>query len=579
MKMMSRKLLLHSFVLALLCAWSFNGTTAQENVEEALSRAVDARDEVLVPEPEDEVALKVWSAEVLGSEGQFEKAASEYLGAALLSDDPEIAQRATEVAINAKSWELAAMAADRWVLLDPDNLQARETATRTLLIGGDMVRAEIQLKEFLQLLADSPWGGWDRVAALLAVSRDTERTDEMLQRLMLESGAEQNAYAIYTRSQVLARGTQFEKAMVLAQDAVARAPGEAQLQTWAGRLSINLRDEDGALHFYRAAWQTEPDNRQLALVYAELLRQTGHPEDALVVLGELPDTPENRFAMIAFATESGQRDIAMDLYEGFATIQYEETLEAAFQAARSAEVLDLKEQAIGWYAQLEDSENALLASIRQAFLLADLGRLEEARQKLMFARNNGSPAVQLETTLVEAQLLSDAGENDAAFAVLEKALGQFPGDSRLLYTRSLLAVQLGRLDLAEADLRAVLASEPANAAALNALGYTLADQTDRYAEAEQLIRAAFELDPESPAIIDSMGWVAYRQGRLDEAENFLRQAFLRDRNAEIAAHLGEVLFMLGKEREARYVFNQGRRIDPDDPVLLETMERLGLGLQ
>jgi tetratricopeptide (TPR) repeat protein len=140
-------------------------------------------------------------------------------------------------------------------------------------------------------------------------------------------------------------------------------------------------------------------------------------------------------------------------------------------------------------------------------------------------------------------------------------------------------VQLDNLEQAEADLRQVLAAEPANAAALNALGYTLADRTDRYEEAEQLIRAAFQLDPESPAILDSMGWVAFRQGRLEEAEGFIRQAFIRDRNAEIAAHLGEVLFVMGKQREAANIFNQARRIDPDDPVLLETMERLGFELQ
>lgn len=572
MKMTSRKPILHLAVLASLVCAPLLSAVAQESAEPAPVPAPQT-------EPADEVALKVWSAEVLGSEGQFEKAASEYLGAALLSDDPEIARRATEVAINAKSWSMASMAADRWVLLDPDNLDARETATRTLLIGGDLVRAEIQLAELLELLADEPWGGWDRIAPLLAVSRDGERTDEMLQRLIVLRNAEDNPFALYTRSQVLARSGSFEKAMVLAQQAVVAAPQEAQLQTWAGRLSINLRDEAGALHFYRAAWQTDPSNRQLALVYAELLRQTGHPEDALDVLTELPDTPENRFARIAFAAESGQRDIAMDLYQGFGDDLYEDQAEAALQAARSAEVLALKEEAIGWYAQLDEGDNALLATVRQAFLLADLGRVDEARQQLVFARNNGGAAVQMETLLVEAQILSAAGQNETAFEVLESGLGKFPGDSRLLYTRSLLAVQLDNLEQAEADLRQVLAAEPANAAALNALGYTLADRTDRYEEAEQLIRAAFQLDPESPAILDSMGWVAFRQGRLEEAEGFIRQAFIRDRNAEIAAHLGEVLFVMGKQREAANIFNQARRIDPDDPVLLETMERLGFELQ
>jgi Flp pilus assembly protein TadD len=139
-------------------------------------------------------------------------------------------------------------------------------------------------------------------------------------------------------------------------------------------------------------------------------------------------------------------------------------------------------------------------------------------------------------------------------------------------------VATDRIDLAERDLRTVLDAEPANPTALNALGYTLADRTDRLEEAEALIRAAHELEPDEPAILDSMGWVAYRLGRLEEAETYLRQAFLRDRNAEIAAHLGEVLWVQGRERDAVLVWEQGFRIDPEDRVLLETLQRFGVEL-
>lgn len=568
----------------LLCACASSGadqppsTVDKGAPPEVASAAKPPADAPGPPAESDEIAYKVWAAEVYGAEGDFDQAAREYLGAALLSSDPEISRRATEVAISAQAWEIATMTADRWVLLQPENLQARQTATRTLLVSGDLVRAELQITELLRLLADEPWAGWEQVGPLLSAARDADRTDRMVQRLIEETGAQRNPYALLARSQVLARGGQFDEALVLAREAAGMAPAEAGLQSWAGRLSLSQRDEQGAREYYRAAWQSDPQDRSLALIYAELLRQTGAPEDAIDVLASLPDTPENRFTQVAFATESGNRELAEDLYAGFSETPYEDVGDAAFQAARSAEVLDLKEEAIGWYAQLDGGDNALIATLRQAILLSELGRVDEAREQLLYARNDGSTMVQMETTLIEAQILSEAGQGEEAFRVLAKALGQFPGDERLLYTRALIAVQLDRLEQAEADLREVLGADPSNAAALNALGYTLADRTSRLDEAEALIRQAYQLEPEDPAIIDSMGWVAYRQGRLDDAEQYLRQAFMRDRNAEIGAHLAEVLYVMGRDDEARAILNQARRIDPDHPVLLETLERLGITL-
>jgi len=575
-------LLLHCLLLTACAATGADpqrdvAQTGQEREAPAPAPAMERPKADSAPDPSDEVAYKVWSAEVFGSEGQFEKAASEYLAAALLSDDPDIARRATEVAISAQSWQAASMAADRWVVLAPEDLEARETATRTLLVGGDFVRAEIQLAETLRLLEDTPWGGWNRIGGLLTAARDVNRTGEMVERLAEETGAGDNPYALYTRSQVAARAGRFDEARALAEQAVAQAPGEAQILSWAGRLALSQRDEVTAVGHYRAAWETDPTDRALALVYAELLRQTGEPGTANEVLETLPDTPENRFTRIAFAVESGDRDLAMDLYEGYRQTPYSDGQDKAFQAARSAEVLELTEEAVGWYAQVREGDRALVATLRRAYLLSELGRLEEARQLLLFARNDGGSTVQMETTLVEAQILAEADQSEEAFAVLEQGLTRFPDDTRLLYTRALIAAQLDRLERAEEDLRAVLAAEPGNAAALNALGYTLADRTDRLQEAEQLIRQAYEIEPEDPAIIDSMGWVAYRLGRLEEAERYLRQALLRDRNAEIAAHLGEVLFVQGREQEAMQVWREGLRMDPSDRVLLDTMERFGAG--
>jgi Flp pilus assembly protein TadD len=179
-----------------------------------------------------------------------------------------------------------------------------------------------------------------------------------------------------------------------------------------------------------------------------------------------------------------------------------------------------------------------------------------------------------ESWLAEARILRQADDREQAFRILDEAVQQLPHSIPVLYTRGLLAAELGWVDLAERDLRVILAQQPENAAALNALGYTLTDQTERYEEAEALIRQAYILQPNEPSIIDSMGWIAYRLGRLEEAEQFLRKAWRLDRNPEIAAHLGEVLWKLGKEEEAVKTWREGQAVDNGNPVLLETLERL-----
>jgi Flp pilus assembly protein TadD len=195
---------------------------------------------------------------------------------------------------------------------------------------------------------------------------------------------------------------------------------------------------------------------------------------------------------------------------------------------------------------------------------------------LAVLQQDPDPEVRIEARVVEAQILLGAQRSPEAFEVLSSALQEHPDDIRILYTRSLVAVDLNNIELAESDLRKVIAQEPDNAAALNALGYTLADRTDRLEEARTLIEQAYRLQPDEASIIDSMGWIAFRQDRLEEAEKYLREAFERDKNAEISAHLGEVLWIQGNRAAAQEVFSTGLEIDADNRVLQETLERLGM---
>ncbi len=213
--------------------------------------------------------------------------------------------------------------------------------------------------------------------------------------------------------------------------------------------------------------------------------------------------------------------------------------------------------------------------MRRAFLLADLGDIEDARNLLAQLRVGADNEVSSQSFQAEAQILQEAGSQIEAFQLLTYGLESFPEDISLRYTRALMAVGLGQLELAESELRAIISVQPGNAAAINALGYTLADLTDRYNEAEELILLAYELQPDDASIIDSMGWISYRLGRLTEAESYLREAWQIMQNAEVAAHLGEVLWVRGQKDEARSTWQLGFQMESDNEVLLDTMQRYG----
>ncbi len=516
----------------------------------------------------------VFSAEVLGAAGDYSGAAAEYLAAALASDDPEIAERAAKVAVSANEWQMVALASDRWAMLDPDSLDARELAAGSRLREGDYVGAEYQLSKILELTTDDPAQGWRMVTGLLAPATDRVRSNKVLENLFNDFDGANNVEALFASSQLAAHTGDLEKAAELAEAAIELDSGRSDLLAWSGRLAVNRDDQDLALQRYHMAWSISPDDRTIAMAYAELLKRNDELAAGQDILAQLPDSPDMRFGRIVYALDGGDREGAEILYGGFAGAGYEDATETAFHAAQSAELLGHLEEAVDWYGQVT-GERALRAVMRRAFLLAELEDMDQARDLLVQLRKQADPDVVSQSYQAEAQILQNSGKTEDAVQILTEALENSPEDAGLRYSRALTAVGIGQLELAENDLRRVIAAQPENAAALNALGYTLADLTERFEEAEWLIRQAYKLQPEDSSIIDSMGWIAYRQGRLQEAESFLREAWRRLRNAEVAAHLGEVLWAAGQENEARVLWQMGTEIESDNEVLINTLRRFG----
>jgi tetratricopeptide (TPR) repeat protein len=524
-----------------------------------------------------EVMYRVFAAEYLGSEGDLESAVGEYLEAAMRSNDKLIARRATQVAFATESWQQAAMAADRWALLDPSNVASHESAALAMLLIGDFLGAEYQINKILDIQGDTT-ETWMLIANLLSQAASPDQADEILSQILSERGNVDSAEALFARSHLAIRSKDLRRAFELARRAVELSPEQVEYLTWAGRLALNLKLVETGLEYVKRAYRLDMENHDLALAYADLLARNGHEIEARLVLQEMPQTPDVMLSRILFELAATDRPAAEKLFSHFEQMEFADQQEKTFYLAQSAEALGFIARAIELYGQVTEGDRALASVIRVAELKAAEGDVPAARHDLATLRKDANSPILEESWLAEARILRMAGDREEALQVLGEAMAAVPGSIAILYTQALLAAEIGRVDIAEKNLRMVIATQPENAAALNALGYTLADQTERYEEAEALIRQAYILQPEEPSIIDSMGWIAFRLGHFEAAINFLQKAWQLDRNPEIAAHLGEVFWAVGQQEAAVSIWREGQNINSENAVLVETLERLGISL-
>jgi Flp pilus assembly protein TadD len=228
-----------------------------------------------------------------------------------------------------------------------------------------------------------------------------------------------------------------------------------------------------------------------------------------------------------------------------------------------------------WLDRVENQDEVLAAQVRRASLLARQNRMADARALLRKWPERRPEDLRLKL-VAEAQLLREFKQFDAALAVYQEAMQRLPDDTDLMYEAAMAAERAERLDEMERLLRRVIALNPEQAHAYNALGYSLADRNLRLPEARQLIEKAVALAPNDAYIRDSLGWVAFREGKLPQARELLESAYRQQPDAEIAAHLGEVLWVMGQQAEARRIWREGLLLASDNDTLLSTLKRLNV---
>jgi tetratricopeptide (TPR) repeat protein len=513
-------------------------------------------------------------AEMAGHRGQLDLSASHYLDIARETRDPRVVERAVRVAAFAQNEKAALEAARLWAEVAPENHEAHRILAGLYLRAGRLDEAVAEMRALFAGLKTTPAQTYSLVVEMLARERDQDLAFAAMERFV--AGQEADPLAQSALASLAARRGAVDRAAAILQKVLQTSPDDpTAVLLYAQTLQSQGKAAEAVEHL-SAALSRRPDDAGLRIAYGRLLVSAKRYDDAVSefqrVVDRNPENGEARYALALLLLQTERLDEAEQQLRALATRNTRQT-SARFYLGQVAETRGRMDEAISWYRQVEQGEHYVDSQVRLGVLLARQGRLEQAREQLQGVETaNSRDRVRL--YLVEAELLTDAGRPQDALAVHNLALEEFPEDADLLYARAMVAEKLDRLDLLEADLRAILSRDPSHVQALNALGYTLADRTDRYVEAYELISKALAQRPDDYYILDSMGWVLYRLGRPAESLEYLRRAAAQNDDAEVAAHLGEVLWSIGEQAEARRVWEAVLQRDPGNKRVLEVMRRL-----
>jgi tetratricopeptide (TPR) repeat protein len=506
--------------------------------------------------------------------GSLDIAVNRYVKLAKTTRDPRIAKRATEISLHAGNPFAAEQAASLWVGLEPDSVDARQTIAALLVNLGKLDAARPHLEKLLATEKEGVGNAFMQLNQLL--SRNPEKTATLQLIQQLSQPYKDVPEVHFAISQAAWFANQHQLALDEMQRALALRPEWEIAAVHNGRILQRVSAAD-ASEFYRGYLEKYPASNEVRVAYTRVLIGANEIDQAREQVQWLLDKNHEDAEIILaaglLATEMGDFDVTEASFKKALTLGYKDTNAVHFHLAQIYEETNRPDLAMEAYQQVKSGGRYLPAQIRYADLLALKGHLQEARahlQKLPAANDQQTAHL----ILAEAQILRRSKAHQEVYDLLDAGLKKLPDYPELLYDRALAADKLGKFKILEQDLRKLIKLKPENAHAYNALGYSFAERGMHLPEALKLIRRAVELSPEDPYIMDSLGWVYYRMGNFVEGLNFLNLAFAARPDAEIAAHLGEVLWVQGAKDDARNIWRTALEKDPDNEILLETLQRL-----
>ena len=514
------------------------------------------------------------ASEIAAQRGEQSMAFEHALQVAKESGDAQSAERATGLALQANLPDEALTAAKLWMEIDPDELKAYQIAAIINIRANHMTEAIDQLQKIITIANRNDQSGYVQAAAIAEKSGDPNKALAIMQQLVPENSDSDKAF--YALALVANRAKQRELALGYIDRSLELKPKSSQSLVLKAHTLIAMKQEQQGVAFLKQAVEEQPDNLKLGHAYARILLELDQPETSLEQFLKLhqlaPENSDFTFSLGMIYMQLDQYDEATR-YLSKLTKDRSKRHEANFYLGAIAEEQNKIEKALDRYSRVE-GQHLADAQVRIAKIHSDQGNLKRARETLQSLRVNQSHN-QLKFFMIEAELLREAHDYASAQEVYTRALERFTDNIDLLYARGLNAADLKRVDLLERDLRKILATQPEHADALNALGYTLADQTDRLEEAKIYILKALELKPDNPAVLDSIGWVEYRLGNYEAALKHLERAAEISPDAEISSHLGEVLWVMGQQEQALEIWKAANIREPDNRFIKPVMMRLG----
>ena len=525
------------------------------------------RQEVPIP---DALVYDFLVAEFALRHGNYRHALRLYQELAKQVDDVEVSARATRIAQFLGDEPAVSELVKRWLAQEPNNPEAGRLAGILALRRGAGATAFDYFYDAAQEGAIVDFGMLARAYPELS----SPEREVLKQRIDAKLDGSQERSLTFARAMMAAEDGDNSRALKFVNELLAAEPNNIQALMLQARLQLSLKHES-PLEGLAKALKSNPDNEALRQHYAQLL--AGIDVSAARTQYEIlsADHPRKGEYLMALALLNKELNdfLAAKAYLRQCLALEQLIDEAHYYLGEIAQQEGQLQAAMDHYQQVGDGQHFLIASRRVAALLLQTHQLDELHvylenQRARFPRRGE------QLFALEAQALSTAEQDAATVELLNKALNVYPNSESLRYARAMAAQRLGNLGLLESDLRVILSISPNNATVLNALGYTLADQTERYDEALELITKALELAPGEPAILDSMGWVMFKLGRLQEAEQHLQQAYQQLQDPEIAAHLGEVLMAMGRLEEATTLWTAAIQTAGHHQALIDTLKRL-----
>jgi len=533
-------------------------------------------DDIAQTELSSDLLYSLLAGEFAGVRGQMDESIDHYVHAAEISNDPKVITRAAYIALYAGRSEQAVRITDRWISL---GLPKSDAVTRMRAMAFVRLKQLTPAIESIEQLWFYQGQLDERAVASLTHILGKETTPQFSFEVAHELNRRhpKQAFIMLLLAKFEANLGKYDDALIHITQLIEIDDSLVDAYLVKAQIHSGLKDQSAAMRAISLAVEKRPADTSLRMQYARMLVQIKEFDEALEHFVRLKNLmPDNENVLLSLgllSIELNKHNQAKEYLQELLNKGYHNQ-QAHYYLGRIQQNQGEDMAAIANYDRVYDGEYWLDAKIRSAGLMSDAGRVDDALSRLeALNHDDQNENNQIKIFLAQGEVLRSVSRHQEAYYLYNTALVKSPENTDLLYARALTAEKLNMLDVTESDLKMVLMHEPKNANALNALGYTLADRTERLAEAREYILKAAELLPDDPAVLDSLGWVYYRLGEYQAAIKWLNKAFEILQDAEIAAHLGEVLWVNGQAEKAKNIWRKGEQLDGNQSILRDTIHR------